>query len=362
MKENSFSKEDTAFFKGVGISMIVIHNYLHLIPGFGLENEAIFRETNAIQFLKYFGSLDFKKIFGGLSGFLGHYGVQVFIFFSAYGLTIQFSKKNASSFKFVLSRLKKIYFLLGFGILFCVIYYTLIGSRPGVIGTIKKSFLLGSTLSSFSLDDLYRMFSGPFWFFALVIQFYIIFPLLYRFVTRFEKKRIYVPFLIVLGVTFILYFTLQEAKISLFGASFRFALFGNIFGHLPEVILGISMARFKFRNFNIITILAALVLYIFSQAYYFFFPFSFLSMTILLLVCINSFEKLSGTNLKTAILYIGKISMILFIVNGPLRHLSLFNVSPDLKWERFLLFLLIATVLSHILFLIYDKLRVKFKV
>lgn len=345
-----FSKIETNFFKGIGILMIVFHNYFHSLPEFALENEAGFSAVNVKLFIKHLVSFDFNNWIGSVFGFLGHYGVQIFILFSAYGLSIQFSKSSQSVTQFVLRRLKKIYFLMFFGIAFCIVLSWLVGNPMSLYDIAKKSFLLGSTISSFSDWYLYGMFTGPFWFFALVIQLYIIFPLCYKIITRFQKEKIWLVFLGSYVIIYpIYYFTLGT----------HFTILGSVFGHLPEVFLGIAMAHFKIKTFDKWIVLAAGIVFVLSQFFEIIFPLSFLAISILLIQAFNWLEKASPTVLKKIIIFTGEISMILFVVNGRFRFLPIFS---DFSMSQFMYYIPLLFGLSYILFVLYNALQKQLKI
>lgn len=358
-KKEYFSKNDTLFFKGIAILLIVLHNYFHIIQGFGIENEFLFHDGNYLRFYNTFISFDIKNQLAGIFSFLGHYGVQIFFFFSAYGLTIQYSNWKESDFKFIFRRLKKIYFLLLFAVLFCVVFFEIIGISFGFKGTVARTLILGSTLNSFTTLS---MFSGPFWFFAAIIQFYIIFPFLYKFVLKFRLDLKFVPLILSLCLVYIFYFYLDGLTLTFGEKTFDLSVFRNVIGHLPELILGIIMAVYGKKSFSFLFIIGALLIYIFSQIYSFIFPLSFVSMTVLLLPLISFIERKMNNFFKQIILFTGNISMILFIVNGPFRSLSLFDVSPDLKLERIFLYLILLYTLSYLLFRVYEFLRLKLKI
>lgn len=345
-----FSKSDTTFFKGIAILLIVSHNYFHTRTGFGLENEESFNSENIQLFLDYFKNFNISNWIAALFGFLGHYGVQIFIFFSAYGLTIQYGKKNSTTFQFIFYRLKKIYFLLFFGIIFCIILYWLQGKPMTFYDIAKKSFLLGTTASSFTSWYLTSMFAGPFWFFALIIQLYLLFPVFYKWITSFRLKKLWIPFLLSYLLIYPLHYLTTNNHLS---------LFGNIFGHLPEVFLGISMAYFKIRNINKSLLLIAFPVFILSQYFEFLFPLSFLSMTIILIYFISFLENITSRNIKNIILFSGEISMILFIVNGRFRFII---PNENFSLRHFIIYLPILFILSYLLFLLYNFLQKKLKI
>lgn len=350
MIKGTFTKQDTNFFKGVAIMMIVIHNYLHWIPGFGLENEAYFVKDNFPLFLEHLKSLEFTRIVSGLFGFLGHYGVQIFIVFSAYGLSIQYAKTDKKKSVFVLEKIKKIYFLLAFAILFTIVFFAIIGSPFGFKEILLKTFLLGTTLSSFFKNSLYAMFSGPFWFFALILQVYIFFPFIYKMLIKASVKKLVAIVLVVYVLIFTLYLIGENQEINILGKNTYFVVFGNLIGHLPEVFLGILLARFQHKGFSIWLIFLAFVVFIGSQLSEYLFPFSFLAISILLIEFIRLLQRIPSKKFEKIILYFGTVSMMLFIVNGPLRYLPLFDVEPLTKFWRLPLFLLILLPLNHILY------------
>lgn len=358
-----FTKTDTLFFKGIGILMIVLHNYLHRIPGYGLENESQFSTANSIDFLNLLTSFSIVDFFGAIFGFLGHYGVQIFIVFSAYGLSVQYSKYKERPWRFVLLRLKKVYFLLFFAIAVCLVINYFTGRGVSLFEIGKRTVLLSTTLSSFSHDFMYSMFSGPFWFFALIIQVYILFPLLYKLTTSFSRNNVWIVFALSFLVFYIVFFTLEDYEYTLVKWPVKFSTLGNILGHLPEVVLGITMAHFKFTSFSKSNLLLALGVFIGSQLHVTLFPLSFLAISILLIQGVSYLNRISPTKFKNVILYVGQISMILFIVNGPLRFFDFFMVESTLiRALRIFLFLPLLLGLSQLLFMFYSFLTKKLKI
>lgn len=365
MKESYFSKTETLFFKGTAILMIAIHNYLHRY--YGLENENSFSEEKVYRFMELMSSLDFYKILTALFAYLGHYGVQIFIFFSAYGLAIQYSKCSVSDKTFIFQRLKKIYFLLGFGIISCILIYMFLGNPISLSKMAVKTILLSSTITSFSFRQMYNMFSGPFWFFALVIQLYILFPFLYRLVTRFiTGNKIWILFLISYFLIYIIHFSSIGEHWSIAGNDFGgMTPWGNIIGHLPEVLLGILMATYRKTSFKITRLATASVVFVVSQFNEYWFPLSFLSVTVLLIQSVSWLEKkMKNTKLKNIILYTGSVSMIIFVVNGPLRAVpfAAYEYGLETGVLRLPLYILLLFAVSHVLYLIYNYLTKKLKI
>lgn len=348
-----FSKLDTLFYKGIGIFMIVIHNYLHLQPGFGLENEDNFNPQRINLFLEHIYSLRWGRGFNTLSsiaGYFFHYGVQIFIFFSAYGLSISFLKMdNIKYINYLIKRLKKLYFLMIFGILVAVgIFWISSGQFYGIKKLSKHSFLLATSLGNFRNSTLYGSISGPFWFFGLIVQLYVIFPFVFKLAKKYN-------FLTILGISYLLIYPLYYIDVKT-----DFSVFGIIIGHLPEVLLGVYLAQNKIiipKFFFIISLL----IFLLSQKIVVLFPFSFISVIIMLLTLISWIRPYINSYFNGIFSYFGKISMILFITNGPLRSLPIFSqVSTELRAERIFLFLFILIILSHFLFLLYSNITKRF--
>lgn len=349
-------------FKGVGILLIVIHNYLHVIPPFDLENEHDFEQKNAITLIDLLLSFNPHNILGALFGFFGHYGVQIFIFFSAYGLAIEFSKRTDGSFHFVLRRLKKIYFLLAFAILLAIAY-DLVHANIRPEFWVTNTILLATTVSSFWWETFIGTFSGPFWFFPLIIQLYLLFPILDTAVVRLHRTSKYLPLLLSIGIVYILYFSLEGRLVAVVaGKPLHFTLFGNILGHLPEVALGITMAKLHPTRLKPSLVVLSVLVFIASQLHQSLFPLSFLSVTILLLSTISSLGRLLNQSFREVLFYIGKISMILFIANGFLRGSRLFGTELAIRQERLLFYLIVLVIISHFLYCLYSYLMRKLKI
>lgn len=358
--EAFFSKSDTTFFKGLSIILIVIHNYTHLINGFQIENEFWFDTDNIHKFFSKLGSLNLMVSLSGFFSFFGHYGVQIFFFFSAYGLTIQYAKWKGSDLHFILKRLKKVYLLMSIAVVFCIIFYKSIGISFGFLGTLARVSIFFSTINGFTSTSI---LSGPFWFFAVIVHFYILFPFLYRFVTKFKITYIYIPISISLLLVYLIYFYLDGLNFKIINQTIELSVFKTIFCHLPELILGIIMAHFKRILFPSVVIVISLFIYFGSQFSIYLFPLSFLSMTIILVSIFTQLGRYSIKAFKKIIMYIGNISMILFILNGPFRASPIFmEQNGDLKPQSFFLFLVLLFILSYLIFLLYTFLLKKLKI
>jgi len=108
--------KDTVVLRGLGILAIVLHNLYHSIPKAVLEMEFGFDRERFPRFLATVG--DPRQTFQTLFSYFGHFGVQVFIFLSAYGLALKYWQTPSWS-GFVWSRIRKIYPMWFLALGFC---------------------------------------------------------------------------------------------------------------------------------------------------------------------------------------------------------------------------------------------------
>jgi peptidoglycan/LPS O-acetylase OafA/YrhL len=127
-------------------------------------------------------------------------------------------------------------------------------------------------------------------------------------------------------------------------------LFQNAPGHLPEFALGILLAMKKDRRIHIVWVLLSFVIFALGNFYKLFFPFTFLSVTVIFYwVFFKFLPVLNKTKkIKKVLTYYGAISMILFVIHGPLRW-NFIVISGETFWGKILgaiLLLVVATALS----------------
>lgn len=114
---SNFSKRDTSIMKGFAIICIVFHNYFRwLYPSPG-ENEFNCSPGNVDRLFEMLGQQPGEFI-NLLFSYFGHYGVQLFIFVSGFGLATSMMRQPVGWGSFMLHRMKKLYPLLLTGIVF----------------------------------------------------------------------------------------------------------------------------------------------------------------------------------------------------------------------------------------------------
>ena len=311
MKVKEFTRDDTNLIKGIAILCIILHNLLHWIDPSPGENEFVFYPMAIQNFIRLVGEQP-SEIINLIFSFFGHFGVQIFIFISGYGLAVSFSKKRQSWGRFVIDRLNKLYPLLLTGIIF-VIFSKLL---------IDKHFLQGEELYELGLKMLFAhtlcpdsglSICGPWWFFALIFQLYLLFPLLFALIRKSNTKGM----LAVMLVSYVWIYLSQYA----YHGDWNVLLLQNAPGHLPEFVFGIWYALNKDKKISNIIAIMALPVFVLGCFYKAFFPLTFLAITILSVWMMTPFVAKQGKGnwLRRFLVYYGSISMFLFAVHGSFR-------------------------------------------
>jgi peptidoglycan/LPS O-acetylase OafA/YrhL len=355
---NHFSIEQTALLKGVGILLIVLHNFFHnLNPVIG-ENEFAFSYQifrNIYQTLLVSPENLLRAIFS----YFGHYGVQIFIFFSSYGLTRKYQKKPLIFSEFFKDRIYKIY--LSF--LLCLAVYVF-------LGLIKASFLVNEKvlywdsllwkilLVSNFIPGQALMPVGPWWFLPFIIQVYLLYPILLK-----GYRKYGYTLLVLVSLASLLGEWLINPYLILHGTNINHM----VFGHLPVVCLGIVLAVQKAIKISTEYTLLALSLFVLGNFNQYIWMVADISFTILFLaISIIAFKTpVQHTFMTGFFIFYGNISFQLFMVNGFLRSpFHNFAETHNLWWIdnlAALASLLFSTLCAFFLSKIDKRLRRLFK-
>ena len=347
----TLDKIDSNLYKGIAILMIAMHNFMHLFPK-PRENEFSFYPDRFFDFL-HLAYYEPENLIRTSLSFFGHFGVQIFIFLSAYGLTKKYSSKKPDYWLFIWQRIMKIYPAFLLAILAWLIIVGWITGDYGLLGPVELLYLKLtplllklSFLSNF-FPDHYFSPVGPWWFIPFIFQFYIIFPLL-----RYLNASCASWVLPSIAVTSLLVAMLTGGIIG--GINIYF----TAVGHLPELCLGIYLASRDNREIKIpkLLILSALIIFVLGNIYEIVWHATHISFLILMLAALIylSAPIKNTKTIKRTLLFLGTISMPLFLVNGFLR-------APLITWALdynhwlltivfCLLFLSISTLVAFALY------------
>ena len=350
----ALDKIDSNVYKGIAILMIASHNFMHLFPK-PKENEFSFYPECFFDFLHLAYSEPENIVRTSLS-FFGHFGVQIFIFLSAYGLTKKYSSKQPDYWPFIWQRIMKIYPAFLIAILVWLIITGWIIGDYGLLGPVELLYanltpllLKLSFLANF-FPDYYFSPVGPWWFIPFIFQFYIIFPLL-RYL-HFSCGSWVLPSI---AVTSLLVAMLTGGIIG--GLNIYF----TVVGHLPELCLGIYLASRDNRAIKVsrLLILSALIIFILGNIYEIFWYANHISFLILILVFLTYLsDPIKNTRtIRRVLLFYGILSMPLFLVNGFLRAPFITWAIDYNHWLLTLILCIVSLSLSTLVAFALDKIE-----
>ena len=326
-------------YKGLGILLIVLHNFFHNIPPLIGQNEFYFNPQVTGKFIDAMLGSPTEWV-RALFSYFGHYGVQLFIFLSAYGLTKRYSSERIRYVDFLKTRFSKIY--LSFVI--CVVVYICLGFLKSGLLTDEKVLFWDSLLwklllvSNFIPGEAMQPV-GPWWFLPFILQFYLVFPLMLL-----AYKRMGVLFLLLLSLSALILVWVVNPGLIRIGLNLNYM----VVGQLPIFCLGIYFADNPGARITPAIGMLALGVFIIGCFNPPVWVATGLAATILLLILSGRYIKnLKAGSVSYRILgFYGVISLHLFLVNGFLRGpFHQLAVSLDQWW---------LTILSGIFSLLFS--------
>lgn len=332
------SREEGNKLRALAIIAILAHNFLHWVADSPGENEFTFRVE---RWQAFFDGLwhtpqDFVRLF---ASYFGHYGVQIFFFLSGYGIVRKYGANTPSWWAFQKQRWRALYpavITAAFG------YLIYEGFRVGWLEAFQTQSLnllrqiLG--ISNFLPDNVYHPI-GPWWFISVILQFYLIVPMLLKWIKKHGVRVCYLTAAVcLLAECFLSEFFIERLNVN---------INHTILGHLDVCLLGMGFARREKVNLPLYVILTAGGLFLTSQWFETLWILSGVLLLIFLLPVMRSTCKLLEKSqlLSMALSWIGGLSMWLFLTNGYLRR-PLINIASEAQtwwvslWTCFAFFLL----------------------
>ena len=191
-REALLTRVECDALRGLAIIGIFLHNYCHWLRPVVKENEYQYFQRNVDKLYQVLQESWNELFFFHILSFFGHYGVPVFLFLSAYGLTMKYEKQQPTVptsmlqsqsslpvFGFIKYHWVKLFrmMIVGFVAFTMVDAITDAPHDYHVMDIIGQMGLFNNLLPN--PDDI--IWPGPYWFFGLMIQFYIVYRLfLYR--------------------------------------------------------------------------------------------------------------------------------------------------------------------------------------
>lgn len=230
---------------------------------------------------------------------MGNIGVDIFLFLSAIGLYFSFSK--ASSIKNFYK--KRIIRIVPSIIIVASIYYL-------IKGVDILSFIKGVTLTSFYIDGI-----RDFWYFALIIVLYFIYPLLFKIIEKKDYKGLIIMLFVSIMSTVLLMNLMPTyySKIEIALTRIPVFLIGIYVG--KQVMLKKEIPELSMIAFFIIFLASNIVLYNFKISPYIYvrYIYCFLGISIVFLISyLHSRIKFQRSD--KFLIYIGTYSMEVYLI------------------------------------------------
>lgn len=179
MSKELLTLAESKALRGIAILGIILHNYCHFL-GFAVkENEYTFNPDKPRMLLDRLLTLN-HDLFVHLLSFFGHYGVPVFLFISGFGLVRKYEQSTPARVRtlpFIGVHYAKLLRLMLLGYIgFAVVSYLHPHGYHGyTFGRVAAQVLMYINLLP---DPDHIIKPGPYWFFGLMMQLYIVYRLL----------------------------------------------------------------------------------------------------------------------------------------------------------------------------------------
>lgn len=308
------SHKTSTLLKGIGILLIVLHNFVHWLPNAIVENEYSF-SIERIQV--YWEQIAAGKPFIGMQflSHYGHYGICIFLFLSGYGLVKKYESGSVANFNvipFLRQHAIKLWLLMIPAIVMLIVSELY---RGGIHHTwVAFLSLLGFVANLIPDRDLLL---GPWWFFSLMMQFYCFYAVVL------VKNRSMTLLWSITALSLLIQALLQftECHITLLGRSEPLLQYlrYNFVGHLLPFAMGVAWARRPF-HINIpssVVFIVSLALLITSSLNVWMW---FISPVFAVLALLSLSQLLSSLQpLSKTLIWIGSISPFLFAVHPVIR-------------------------------------------
>jgi peptidoglycan/LPS O-acetylase OafA/YrhL len=183
---------------------------------------------------------------------------------------------------------------------------------------------------------------GPWWFLSFIFQFYVVFPALLSMARKYGEYTL----AIISCAGVLLSFLSRNSDVN---------IYFTIIGHMPELCLGIYLARRDKLHVPYYMVFTIFLLFILGNLYYSFWLISHFCALILMLLVFNSVRHTirKHDHVNNLLVFYGALSMYMFFVHGFLREPMVVWAREYGYWTYSLLlciaFLAITTISSYLL-------------
>ena len=300
------SYNEAAVLKGLAILAIMLHNFCHKLPGAVLENQHFYSAERFNDLIRLVSDAG-PHFFINLLSHYGHYGVAVFVFISGYGLAAKYTdtRQPVSLAGFAAKHAKKLWLLMlpllvPHFVFMCIKSFAYFDKHA-------LDFVLITTFTS-GFKPFAYVFHGPWWFFSLIFQLYIVFYLT-------AYRRSLKPIMTTTAVCMAL-----QVAATAFGNADTVSYMSRTFvGHMLPFTAGILFARKKlFPTYALSSVLLVLFFVCGANEYTWLLTFA------LIAVPLTSLAKALPHcgKIHWALLHTGFLSAFIFVIHPIIRSMT----------------------------------------
>ena len=347
------SKSECAAMRAFAIIAIIMHNYCHWLAPAVKENEYIFDIGNSQLFLyKLTEGADMLLVH--ILSYWGHYGVPVFLFLSGYGLVVKYEQMEGtgatwSPWLFLRRNYVKLFKMMAIGFAFFVVIDAL---TPGRWHYAPEN-IVAQLLMVINLlpGPSHIIWPGPYWFFGLMMQLYVI----YAFLLRGRKSWVVIAFVIICHVAQSLCDdtgdTLKWLRYNSIGGMLPFGMGILVARHLNETIISWLSAEHRRWIWAVAVIISTYMLLEMCCNFHL-----WMLMPVLVVVFAVALVKCIPSMMMPPLVWLGGVSAAIFVVHPALRKLFIrLYGHGDEMYGGLLLYLVVTIIISYLVSQIISK-------
>jgi peptidoglycan/LPS O-acetylase OafA/YrhL len=304
------TKKECSALRGIAIMFIMLHNYCHWLPFAVPENEFSFSMEKYIQF---WNVINWETLFIQFFSFWGHLGVSAFVLLSGYGLVLKYDNTNINWKIFVIKHYKKlcIPMVLGFIVYYVVLFFINSPNNQDLSSIIPiKRFLAQLTFIINFLPNPHRLIApGPYWYFGLTMQFYIVYILLV-----YKQSISYIT--VIASCVFVISLFLEYNPKLLISTKYNFI--GWLFPFIYGVFIGRRNYNPSIRQTSFIIVITILLIPLFGYSYY-----TWLLIPLLISILFVHIITILPPNITDILDVIGKKSLYIFVLHPITREFTI---------------------------------------
>lgn len=350
MRNQLLNKTECDALRGIAIIGIFLHNYCHWLAPIVKENEYQYFQHNVDWLSQVLMSPWNNLLFFHLLSFFGHYGVPIFLFLSAYGLTLKYegayterkesTKQEIPIWGFIKHHWLKLFQMMIVGF---VAFIMIDAITPGqhhydVVAIISQLGLFNNILPH--PDKI--IWPGPYWFFGLMLQLYVVYRLFI-----FRKHWSWVIGLILICMVIQLLCEPESEALN----RWRYNFIGGMLPFGAGVLYARYAHSYSISTYTLVLFVSLIAIFGLSYNYltWFFVPLFVCSAAISFIKLLGSIEKtlpLGKWSFSSVLSWIGSISAALFICHPITRKIFIPISKSGDYWTGLLLYIIASLCLA----------------